>query len=128
MYLSPTQPHCSTSGPFLCLRVLAPAKPTPHLTMSSRALSSDFSWYLMPCLVQRDFTSGAILCKLCRGMVGKRLRGQVGRVSTGRAPCSPPLPTAQAGRSEALSATRIRLRSSHQLSTGATSDAQRGGL
>lgn len=41
--------------------------------MSCRALSSGFSWYLMPCLAHRDFTNGATLCKLCRGMVGKRL-------------------------------------------------------
>lgn len=48
--------------------------------MSFRALSRGFSWYSMPCLVHRDFTSGAILCKLCRGMVGKRL-GDSGRQS-----------------------------------------------
>lgn len=49
--------------------------PPPYPMMSIRALSSGFSWYSMPCLAHRDFTSGAILCKLCRGMVGKRLGG-----------------------------------------------------
>lgn len=48
--------------------------PHPYLMMSCRALSSGFSWYSMPCFSHRDFTSGATLWKLCRGMVGKRLR------------------------------------------------------
>lgn len=52
----------------------------PYRTMSCKALSSGFSWYWMPCLAHRDFTSGAILWKLCRGMVGNRLRGARGSV------------------------------------------------
>lgn len=71
----------------------APPAPTPpHRTMSCMALSSDFSWYSMPCLAHSDFTSGAILCKLCRGIVGKRL-GEGPRVSgqgPGRPVCSSP--------------------------------------
>ncbi|KAB1272067.1 hypothetical protein Cadr_000014356 [Camelus dromedarius] len=55
----------------------------PYPVMSCRACSSGFSWYSMPCLAHKDLTSGATLCKLCRGIVGKRL---------GRAKClSPPL-------------------------------------
>lgn len=71
--------------------------------MSSRALSSGFSWYSMPCLAQRDFTSGAILCKLCLGIVGKRLGEQVGRVSAPKTHALHLFPT------EGASETRTRL-------------------
>lgn len=109
MCLSPPQPHL-ISGPSQYISAPALAKLTPHLTMSSRALSSGFSWYSMPCLAQRDFTSGAILCKLCLGIVGKRLGEQVGRVSATQDPSSPLLlQPREAGRSEVLSETRTRL-------------------
>lgn len=52
----------------------------PYLMMSCKALSSGFSWYWMPCLAHRDFTRGATLWKLCRGMVGKRLGRMWGAV------------------------------------------------
>lgn len=58
------------------LPTLHPLDSLPNLMMSTKALSRGFSWYLMPCLAHRDFTKGAILCKLCRGMVGKRLGSQ----------------------------------------------------
>ena len=82
-------PLVSTSGgpTTACLPVLSlsprdlgvlPAPPYPM--MSCRARSSGFSWYSMPCLAHSDLTRGAILCRLCRGMVGKRL----GRACGGR--------------------------------------------
>lgn len=63
------------------------ARPPPYLTMSCKAVSRGFTWYWMPCLAHRDFTSGATLYKLCRGMVGKRLQ----RVGGGHSVRTPPL-------------------------------------
>ena len=56
-----------------------PMPTPPYPMMSCRARSSGFSWYSMPCLAHRDLTRGAILCRLCRGMVGKRLGSARGR-------------------------------------------------
>lgn len=45
-----------------------------YLTMSPKALSNDFSLYLMPCFLQSDMQRGFTLSKLCLGMVGNKLK------------------------------------------------------
>ena len=45
-----------------------------YLTISLKACPSGFTTYGMPCFSQRDFTSGAALYKLCRGIVGNKLK------------------------------------------------------
>lgn len=77
---SPPVPHGPQGAP-------APVPASPYLMMSCRARSSGFCWYSMPCLAHRDLTSGATLCRLCRGMVGKRL-GRVRGAGREEAPTS----------------------------------------
>lgn len=76
----PPVPHGPPGAP-------APVPASPYLMMSCRACSSGFCWYSMPCLAHRDLTSGATLCRLCRGMVGKRL-GRVRGAGREEAPTS----------------------------------------